>query len=116
MLQVLSHADIGEVSVVIIRYFGGTKLGTGGLARAYGDAIKAVLADCPTMVKLEQCELGIGLPYDLSGKIEHLCQSHGGEIIDRQYGQQLQLRIKLLKDKQTELCQALGAWPEVEIK
>ncbi|MDP6969642.1 MAG: YigZ family protein [Gammaproteobacteria bacterium] len=116
MLQVLSHANIGEVSVVVIRYFGGTKLGTGGLVRAYGDAIKAVLADCPTIVKLEQYELGIDLPYDLSGKIEHLCQSHGGEVIDRQYGQQLQLRIKLPQANKAALYQALKGWPQVDIK
>ena len=115
MLQVLSHADIGEVSVVVIRYFGGTKLGTGGLVKAYSDAVKAVVAACPTLVKLDMSEMRINLPYDLSGKIEHLCQTHTGTIVDRQYDQQLELTVSIVRDQQAALRQALAAWPAVTV-
>lgn len=115
MLQVLSHANIGEVSIVIIRYFGGTKLGTGGLVRAYNDATKAVIAKCPTAIKLNYCNITVSLPYDLSGKIEHLCSIHGGKIIDRQYDQQLLLNIKLLDDNLTAFQDGLKNWPQVSV-
>lgn len=113
MLQVLSHADIGEVSVVVIRYFGGTKLGTGGLVKAYSDAVKEVVAACPTTIKKDMSSLTIQLPYDLSGKIEHLCSQHGGEIIDRQYQQELLYVVELETENLKGLCQALNAWPEI---
>ena len=115
MLQVLSHADIGEVSVVVIRYFGGTKLGTGGLVKAYGDAVKEIVAACPTMLKLDLCDVTITLPYDLSGKIEHVCQQYEGEIIGREYGQDLQLQVRLESHQKEGLQQALAAWPQVSI-
>lgn len=43
MLNVLLHADVGDVVAVVTRYFGGTKLGRGGLVRAYGGAVQAAL-------------------------------------------------------------------------
>ena len=46
-LAVLQGSGLGDIAVVVTRYFGGTKLGTGGLVRAYGDAVKAVLAILP---------------------------------------------------------------------
>ncbi|MCP4880935.1 MAG: hypothetical protein GY905_10360 [Gammaproteobacteria bacterium] len=116
MLQVLSHANIGEVSVVVIRYFGGTKLGTGGLVKAYSDAVKAVIAECPTRLKRDLCEVIISLPYDLSGKIEHCCQTYGATITQRQYGQQLVLHMDIERSYSKDLRQALAAWPSVEIR
>lgn len=113
MLQVLSHADIGEVSVVVVRYFGGTKLGTGGLVKAYSDAVKEAVAACPTTIKKDMSSLTIHLPYDLSGKIEHVCSQHGGEIVDRQYQQELLYVVELETENLEGLQQALKAWPEV---
>ncbi len=110
MLQVLSHTDIGEVSVVVIRYFGGTKLGTGGLVKAYSDAVKAVLGKCPTKVKREMSKLTIRLPYDLSGKIEHLCSRYGGEIVERLYQQELIYVVNLETTKLPQLKKALLSW------
>ena len=113
MLQVLSHADIGEVSVVVVRYFGGTKLGTGGLVKAYSDAVKEVVAACPTTIKKDMSSLSIQLPYDLSGKIEHVCSQHGAVIVDRQYQQELVYVVELETANLKGLSQALKAWPSV---
>ena len=52
MLSVLLHSDIGEIVAVVTRYYGGTKLGTGGLVRAYGDAVREVLAELPRAMRV----------------------------------------------------------------
>lgn len=63
VMAVLRGSGIGDVVVVVTRYFGGTKLGTGGLVRAYGDAAREGLATLPTERKIEKATLGIELPY-----------------------------------------------------
>src|SRR4029078_4802467 len=62
-MAVLKGSGLGDVALVITRYFGGTLLGTGGLVRAYGDAAKAVLALLPREEKIDRRELSITLPY-----------------------------------------------------
>ena len=47
MFQALAGSGLGQIACVVIRYFGGTKLGTGGLARAYAQCVSALLADLP---------------------------------------------------------------------
>src|SRR5215212_5064220 len=62
-LAVLRGSRLGDITLVITRYFGGTLLGTGGLVRAYGDAAKAVLAVVPREEKIERRVLELTLPY-----------------------------------------------------
>jgi uncharacterized YigZ family protein len=63
VLAVLRGADVGNVVIVVTRYFGGTKLGTGGLVRAYGGAAKDALAALPIEMKTEKCYVGITAAY-----------------------------------------------------
>src|SRR5512143_848730 len=64
-LAVVRGADVGDVALVVTRYFGGTKLGTGGLVRAYSDAARAALAGMQTCEKVERRQLGLTMPYGL---------------------------------------------------
>ena len=95
MLQVLSHCGIGEVSVVVCRYFGGTKLGTGGLVKAYGEAVKQVVEKCPTTLKQHLSQLQLKCPYDLSGQLEYLCKKHDALIQQRHYSDWLTFSITI---------------------
>ena len=63
MLAVLQGSGLGDAAVVVTRYFGGTKLGTGGLVRAYGDAVRAVLEIAPRAEKVPTHTVMFGLPY-----------------------------------------------------
>ena len=57
MLQVLTHGDVGEISAVVTRYFGGTKLGTGGLVKAYTEAVQVAIEALPTCIKIPKSTL-----------------------------------------------------------
>ncbi|XKH60825.1 YigZ family protein [Halomonas sediminis] len=63
MFQVLEGSSLGQVGCVVTRYFGGTKLGTGGLARAYAQAVSAALVDLPTKELVERRRYGLQLPF-----------------------------------------------------
>jgi len=115
MLQVLSHCGIGEVSVVVCRYFGGTKLGTGGLVKAYSEAVKLVVEACPTHLKRDLTQAQLQCPYDLSGRIEHLCNFYQVNIDDRIYSESLSLNITLPSENITALQTDIAALASVTL-
>jgi uncharacterized YigZ family protein len=82
ILSVLRGAELGDVVVVVTRYFGGTKLGTGGLVHAYSDAAKTVLAAAPTREKIEVKHLGLTLPYPLYERAKLLAAQYDAAIDD----------------------------------
>lgn len=70
MLNVLVGSGLGEITAVITRYFGGIKLGTGGLVRAYGGALKNALAECEHLTRVPLITLVGHSSYSLQGAIE----------------------------------------------
>jgi uncharacterized YigZ family protein len=85
VMAVLRGAAIGDAVLVVTRYFGGTKLGTGGLVRAYGDAARAVIALTPTCEKVERQHLGISIPYSLYERLKLIAAAHDATIDDETF-------------------------------
>ena len=85
MLAVLQGSGLGDIAVVVTRYFGGTKLGTGGLVRAYGDAVKAVLEKLPLAEKVPTHTVMIEVPYNLFEQVKLLIAAHNGRILDEDF-------------------------------
>jgi uncharacterized YigZ family protein len=85
-LAVLQGSGLGDVVVVVTRYFGGTKLGTGGLVQAYGDAVKAVLAVLPRAEKISTHTVMLACEYSLFERIRLLIQAHHGQTLDEDFG------------------------------
>lgn len=71
MLDVLVKNEIKNVCATVIRYFGGTKLGTGGLVRAYGGGVINALKNAPLVERKDALEIRLELDYSLNGKIEY---------------------------------------------
>lgn len=86
MLAVLRGSGIGDIVVVVTRYFGGTKLGKGGLVRAYGDAVKAGLEHLPLAKKVATHTLLAAVPYSFFEPVRLLVRDHGGEMLDETFG------------------------------
>lgn len=80
MLEVLTGEGLRDVVVVVTRYFGGTLLGTGGLVRAYSQAVKEGLKNCETGVLREGRKVKLLMSYNDYGKVEHLCRTEGQEL------------------------------------
>ena len=77
-LAALRGSGLGDAAVVVTRYFGGTKLGTGGLVRAYGDAVRAVLEITPRAEKVSTHIVLIAMPYAYYERVQRLAQIHHG--------------------------------------
>lgn len=71
MLDVLVKNNIKNVCATVIRYFGGTKLGTGGLVRAYGGGVINALKNATLVERKDALEIKLELDYSLNGKIEY---------------------------------------------
>ena len=80
MLKVISHAPLGDVVVVVTRWFGGTKLGKGGLIRAYSEAAKEALAAAPERIVWCEASLTIECSYEDLGTVEAVLAREGGRI------------------------------------
>lgn len=98
-LKVLIGKDIIDSGVIIVRYFGGIKLGTGGLVRAYGSAVNLVFeqAELKNYEKLEQKELMI--KYSDLSKVEYQLQVLGIAIKAKKFEQNVILVIEGVKEK-----------------
>lgn len=96
MLNVLQGSGLGEVCAVITRYFGGIKLGTGGLVRAYGGSLNNALATLQTAVKIPSVVLEGESDYALQGIVEQYLATHYQVLsIDKQYTERILWRICL---------------------
>ncbi len=84
-LAVLSGSGLGDAVVVVTRYFGGTKLGTGGLVRAYSDSVRAVLEVTPRAARYPAHTVMIGIPYNWVERLRLLVAAHHGEILDETF-------------------------------
>jgi uncharacterized YigZ family protein len=85
-LAVLRGSDLGDVAVVVTRYFGGTKLGTGGLVRAYSDAVRAVLEVLPRAEKVATHTVMIAAPYPFFERVRLAIEAYEGQILDEDFG------------------------------
>jgi uncharacterized YigZ family protein len=94
-LTVLQGSGLGDVVVVVVRYFGGTKLGTGGLVRAYQEAVRAVLAVLPRGEKTTTVTAMVELPYSLFERARQAVAAHRGEILDESFTERVTLAVRL---------------------
>ena len=93
--------------VVVTRWFGGTKLGRGGLVRAYGAAAAAVLADAPVVERPVMTTLSVTHPYELSGTVEAVLAAHDAVVLDADYGAQVVARVAVPRSRATAFVDAM---------
>ncbi len=93
-LAVLQGSGLGDAALVVTRYFGGTKLGTGGLVRAYGDAVRALLAELPRAEKVATDVALVAVPYALYEQVTLLVENHGGRILDTEFAADVTLTLQ----------------------
>ena len=86
MLNVLVGSGLGETTAVVTRYFGGIKLGTGGLVRAYGGSLNNALVKLQTVLKVPSVEITGSSEYSMQGVIEQLLKTKYQVLnIDKQF-------------------------------
>ena len=103
MLTTIQHGGIGDIPAVVTRYFGGTKLGMGGMVKAYTQAVKTALEQLTVTEKISWIELSIKIGYPLLDNIERLLPEFEVELIDKQFTEQIRLDLKLPEENLSRL-------------
>lgn len=95
MLNVLLHGGVGDVVAVVTRYYGGTKLGTGGLVRAYGGGVQQALATMPRAERIEYATLVAIIDYARLSAVQQLFAEHEVEMIAQEFGSEIRFDLRL---------------------
>lgn len=95
MLDVLRHQHLEGVLATVVRYFGGVKLGAGGLVRAYTDAIAQALLSVEKIPVVPMRELRCMVPYALEGLLRRQIDAAGALLLDVEHGSLVTLRFSL---------------------
>ncbi len=106
MAQLLG-SHLGEITCVVVRYFGGIKLGTGGLVRAYGNGVQQALKILPTQTKVPQKEFNLVCDYSLINAIEQLLMQVNGVILHSDYNESVSLQISIPATLEQEVSDKL---------
>lgn len=108
ILARIEGSGIGDLVVVVTRYFGGTKLGTGGLVRAYGGVAGATISALETVEKVQTREIELaGVHYSYYGPIRNLLAEYEGAIIEEEFGEAVRLLIAVPLDRIDAFAQNL---------
>jgi len=98
ILEVLRHQDLDGVMASVVRYFGGIKLGAGGLVRAYTGAVASALLNAEKVPLLTMRQLQCAVPYSLEGWLRRLIDQAGAQLLDVAHGSLVTLRFTLPED------------------
>jgi uncharacterized YigZ family protein len=116
MLAVLLGSGVGDIAVVVTRYFGGIKLGTGGLVRAYSSGVKAVLAQLPLKEKVALATLTACGPYRWITPVERLLPGFEAQISAQTYAADVTWEIRCPEERAPALSAALIEMSHGEIE
>jgi len=107
ILYAIEGCDLLNIGVIVTRYFGGTKLGTGGLARAYAECANLVLENAETVVKIITTRLALHFDYDYLSRIMSAISQHGASIVETDYGSEILLTVMVPVSREAAFRQQL---------
>lgn len=118
MLEVLRHQDLDGVLATVVRYWGGVKLGAGGLVRAYTDAIAQALLTAEKVPLVRLAPLRCTVPYAFEGHVRREIEgAAGAQLLSVEHGAQVELRMALPESaaaafvaRLNETCQGRIGW------
>ncbi|MDN8593645.1 MULTISPECIES: YigZ family protein [unclassified Corynebacterium] len=109
MLDVLRGSGLESAVAVVIRYFGGVKLGAGGLVHAYSESVSAAVEQVPRAEKSLRELVDVDLPHADAGRIEAELRTHGIDVVDVAYGAQVRYTFALIPGSREEFDALLAA-------
>jgi uncharacterized YigZ family protein len=95
MLSVLQGGNVGQICAVVVRYFGGTKLGTGGLQRAYGGSVRQALTFLRAEIKIPMVHKTLACQYTQVNDVLHLLGLAEGHVVQQDYGERVLFTLSI---------------------
>ncbi len=87
-----------NTTIFVVRYFGGVKLGAGGLVKAYGNTARQLILDAEWGPYIVYKTIRVSLPYSEQTRLEYLSKKHQVELLERAYGEDVTVRLKMPSD------------------
>lgn len=114
--EVLKGSGISNICILIVRYFGGTLLGTGGLVKAYGDAVKAVLDGIVTEEYVEKTDFSLTVPYDLYETVKRVLSAAGAAVLNEDFTSEITISGQVPVSSSEKLQSSLSEISNGKIK
>ncbi len=95
MLDVLRHHDLDGVLATVVRYFGGVKLGAGGLVRAYTDSVAQALVGAVKVQRVKMRTLRCSVPYAMEGWMRRQVERTGAALLSVEHGSTVEFAVEL---------------------
>ncbi|MDG6897512.1 IMPACT family protein [Actinobacillus delphinicola] len=108
MLACLQGSNIGEITAVVVRYFGGVLLGTGGLVRAYSNGVQQALKQVETVLKVERKPYQLVCDYAQINLVQNLCKQYDVLIETQDFQAEVRFVLAISADKVATFQQALS--------
>lgn len=99
MLNILQKNNLSNVLIVVTRYFGGILLGTGGLVRAYSDALQKAIEESSLIMKVSGIEMKLIIDYNNFEKFKYYCKNNNITIISIEYLEKIECKIQMELEK-----------------
>ena len=103
ILNVLEKEDMTSVIAIVVRYFGGIKLGAGGLVRAYSSSVRDTLKKADKILLIEGVQIKITIPYDRQNELNYILKD--SEIVDKTFTDKVTYIINCSKEMSKKLHQ-----------
>ena len=103
MLTVLLHSGVGEIVSVVTRWYGGTKIGTGGLVKAYGGAVQLALEAMPRAERVDRAEVRLVIGYSAISAVQRLLPALEVEVVSDAFGADVTYQLRLPRVNLAEL-------------
>ena len=107
MLNVLQHKNVGDLLLVVVRYFGGIKLGAGGLVRAYSSTASGTMDALECVDAVPERDGVLALDYPDEPPIRRALEELGVTVLRSQYGARVELSLRLPEDRWGEISKSL---------
>ena len=115
MLAQLMGSGLGEVTAVVVRYYGGVMLGTGGLVKAYGGGVQLALKQVERQTKIPKQVYGLQCQYNQLAEIERIVQRYQGEILDTHFTEHVTVNVALPEAFLAECNEVLSQFSRGEL-
>ena len=113
ILNVLQHKAIGNCAILVVRYFGGIKLGAGGLTRAYSGTAQAVVDNMTLAEFVPMTQIDVETDFANESFVRHQVNSIQGNVLSTEYDKQVKLTISLAENSLAEFKEKLGFYGKI---